>query len=203
MTRTTELLDAVKQAAGITSNYQLAKHLETPEQYISLAYQERKHADEYLATRIALALGREPIAVIAELRESDEKNPIRREFWRSFRQRAALVIALVTALNYGLPPQNAHGTEGEGVRPNDRTYNYAQRQAWRRKAGRNRKRLRWNTDDLRANRLHSPAGCTAAGGGLTMHQTGPRKRRASRSRKSRQPAQNAGCRSPGIATASL
>lgn len=107
MTKTTTLLDTVKQTHGLTSNYQLAKKLEIRETYISLAYAGRKNADEYMATRIALALDLDPMTVIAELRADDEKNAKQKEFWRNFLTRAASVVALLTALHFGNPSSDA------------------------------------------------------------------------------------------------
>lgn len=107
MSKTTTLLDTVKQTHGLTSNYQLAKKLEIRETYISLAYAGRKNADEYMATRIALALDLDPMTVIAELRADDEKNEKQKEFWRNFLTRAASAVGLLVALHFSQPSSNA------------------------------------------------------------------------------------------------
>lgn len=126
MNKTTDLLDTVKQKHALTSNYQLAKHLGISQADISHAYKGRYRSDEYTATRIALALDREPIHVIAELRAEDEKNPTKREFWRNFSTHAALVIACLTALAFGLPSTDAAGMTGNfHARMNDVSLNYA------------------------------------------------------------------------------
>lgn len=102
MSRTTDYLDKVKQIKGLTSNYQLSKVLEIYEQDISRCYQGKKHADEYISTRIALALGIEPVHVMAEVRAEAEKNQKKREFWLNFLRHAAVVSALVPGLLVGL-----------------------------------------------------------------------------------------------------
>lgn len=88
-------LDAVKAQLGITSDYQLAKSLGIPNANIpGLRDHSRKVSNE-LAFKIAITLQLDPAEVVADLEEQREKNPKRREFWRGFLSRAALVIATV------------------------------------------------------------------------------------------------------------
>lgn len=135
MTMTRDRLEEVKALLGLTSNYQLAKRLQVSQADISYAYKGEYKADEYLATRIALELGIEPIHLIAELRAEDEKNETKREFWRSFLTRAALVIASATALTFGLPSSSEAGAPQGNFRAQgpDITANYAQRRRQGRK----------------------------------------------------------------------
>lgn len=98
-----ELLEAVKAREGITSNYRLAKVLDIPENRINDYAHGRAHPDEYAATKIALALELDPISVIAELKAESEKDEKKREFWRNFLTRAALVVASLAALHCGFP----------------------------------------------------------------------------------------------------
>ena len=117
MTKTIELMNEVKRKAGLTSNYQLSKKLELSESDICLCFKGKKHADEYAATRIALALEREPIAVIAEIKAESEKNPKKRIFWVNFLLRAATHCALAVALLLGMwePSEAANvGAHSEG-----------------------------------------------------------------------------------------
>lgn len=86
-------LDAVKAQLNLTSDYQLAKALEIPRQSVpGIRSGERAFALDTLY-RIAITLQLDPAEVIADLAEQREKNPERREFWRSFLSRAAYGVA--------------------------------------------------------------------------------------------------------------
>lgn len=101
MSKTTDYLDQVKQRKGLTSNYQLAKELGTSQQDISDCYKGKKHADEYIATKIGLTLGVEPLHIMAEVRAETEKNQIKRNFWLNFLRHAAVVFGLAVGLLSG------------------------------------------------------------------------------------------------------
>jgi len=133
MSKTTEYLDEVKRAKGLTSNYALAKWLGIAEQDISRCYQGKKHGDEYICTRIALALGKEPIHVMAEIRAEAEKNKSKREFWLNFLSHAAVVIVLVTGLVLGFPSTSEADASTASYARSDRTditANYARFRRW-------------------------------------------------------------------------
>lgn len=127
MSKTTDLLDQIKTRYKIESKYALAKLLDIPEQYIGYFYKGERTPDDYAATRIALALGMEPIAVIAEIRAEEEKHPTKRQFWRDFLTRAAMVCGLVLALGSGMPASSEASTRSAD---RDVSANYARR-AWR------------------------------------------------------------------------
>lgn len=110
MSKTIELLDAVKAREGITSNYALAKFLEINEARIGEYYRDIAKPDDYAITRIALALGLEPMHVLAEIRAESEKNEKKREFWRNFLMRAASVGGLAAGLMYGFPSASEAST---------------------------------------------------------------------------------------------
>lgn len=105
MNKTTAYLDRVKVKAGIKTNYALHKLLEVSEQDLSDCYKEKKHADVYICTRVALALGIEPMTVIAEIQEEAARTITKRHFWQSFRTFAAvaLVCLVVPVLGSGWP----------------------------------------------------------------------------------------------------
>lgn len=105
MSKTTDYMDEVKHRKGLKSNYQLHKLLEVSEQAISECYSGKKHADLYIGTRLALALGVDPIHLLAEVRAEAEKNEKKRNFWLSFLTHAAVVFASVVALiaGFGYP----------------------------------------------------------------------------------------------------
>jgi anti-sigma-K factor RskA len=78
-----------------------------------------------MAFKIAITLQLDPAEVVADIEEQREKNPKRRDFWRSFLSRAALVIATVActlALNFSAI--SGAGAERLGGSKN-RRFNYA------------------------------------------------------------------------------
>lgn len=133
MSKTTDYMDEVKRRKGLTSNYQLHKALDVSEQAISECYAGRKHADLYIGTRIALALGIEPIHLLAEVREEVEKNEKKRQFWASFRTRAAVALISAGALMLGYGYQSeANASTASTTGKSERLYlstNYARRRS--------------------------------------------------------------------------
>lgn len=82
--QTKDFLNAAMKATGCKTDYQLAKALEIPTQRISDFRDGKRRADEYTCTRIAIALGVDPITVIAEVAVEWEKNAERRKWWQDF-----------------------------------------------------------------------------------------------------------------------
>ena len=78
------LLDAVKHANGITSDYGLAKLLELPKQRVSAYYSGKEVPNEFICLQIARALGRDYAEVQAAVRIEAEKDDTRREAWREY-----------------------------------------------------------------------------------------------------------------------
>lgn len=102
MSKTTDYMDEVKRRKGLTSNYQLSKLLEISEPAISECYSGKKHADLYIGTRLALALGMEPIHLLAEVRAEAEKNEKKRNFWLGFLTHAAVAFVCLVGPVLGL-----------------------------------------------------------------------------------------------------
>lgn len=94
--QTKDFLNAAMKATGCKTDYQLAKALEIPTQRISDFRDGKRRADEYTCTRIAIALGVDPITVIAEVAVEWEKNETKRKWWRDFLASATKPSALVT-----------------------------------------------------------------------------------------------------------
>ena len=108
--KTTELLDAVKAAKGITTDYALAKELGLPTQRISDYYKGRgtRYPDEFTCLQIARALGRDYAEVQAAVRIEAEKDESRREVWRDYfksisRQAAATALSLLFVILSSTP----------------------------------------------------------------------------------------------------
>lgn len=88
-------LDAVKAQLNITSDYDLAKRFGIGNGRIVMIRNGERPIPLNIAFMIAITLQLDPAEVVADLEEQREKNPKRRDFWRSFLSRAALVIVTV------------------------------------------------------------------------------------------------------------
>jgi anti-sigma-K factor RskA len=88
-------LDAVKAQLEIESDYALAKRMEVTRGQILAMRNGSRPIPLAVAFKVAITLQLDPAEVIADLEEQREKNPKRRDFWRSFLSRAALVIVTV------------------------------------------------------------------------------------------------------------
>jgi hypothetical protein len=95
MNETQKLLDELKTARGLATDYQVAKLLDLSTAHTSAYKAGTRHADEYVCTRIAVELGKDPAAVIAQVALDRERNPKRLEWWKSFLSRA-LILGLLT-----------------------------------------------------------------------------------------------------------
>lgn len=80
------LLDAVKAAKGIESDYALARALNLPKQRISDYYKGtgNRVPDEFACLQIAQALDRPLADVLAVVRIAAEKDEKRREAWKEY-----------------------------------------------------------------------------------------------------------------------
>lgn len=92
-----EYLDAAKQRLNIESDYELAKRLEIPRQYVS-AYRKGASIDNLTAFKLAITLEMDPATVLADLESQREKDEKKRGFWTGFMRRAAIVAALACTL---------------------------------------------------------------------------------------------------------
>ncbi|WP_374279223.1 helix-turn-helix domain-containing protein [Azonexus sp.] len=92
-----EYLDAAKQRLNIESDYELAKRLEIPRQYVS-AYRKGASIDNLTAFKLAITLELDPATVLADLESQREKDEKKRGFWTGFMRRAAIVAALACTL---------------------------------------------------------------------------------------------------------
>lgn len=84
-----KLLDEAIEALGVENDNQLAVALGILNNRISDYRKGHRKPDAYAATRLALAVGRDPLAVIAEIEAAAAKTERRRSFWRDFLSSAA------------------------------------------------------------------------------------------------------------------
>ena len=75
-------LEKAKEKLGIKSDYALAKWLGISRFSLSSFTTGRRPLDDYTATRIAEALGINPMEIIAARNAEREKDETRKEFWR-------------------------------------------------------------------------------------------------------------------------
>jgi len=115
--RTKELLLECKVKLQVQTDYALAKKLDIPRERISNYMAGSRKPDEYACFRIAETLGRDPAAVIAEIRAEDgEKHA---EYFRDFLQRSGLlglgVASLLTCSSFYTPEAGASTPEPERI----------------------------------------------------------------------------------------
>ncbi len=82
MQTTIEFLDAVKTLRGLTSDYQLSKHLECTHSAISNYRMKKNYLDEGIACRIADELDIEPSYVLACVASERAKRPEVKAAWK-------------------------------------------------------------------------------------------------------------------------
>ena len=78
------LLDTVKTAKGIESDYALAKTLDLPNGHISEYYSGKRSPNEFACLKIAQALNRPLADVLAVVRIAAEKDEKRRQAWKDY-----------------------------------------------------------------------------------------------------------------------
>lgn len=80
-----ELLDKAKEVTGATSDYKLAQVLDIPKERISDYRNGKRKPDVYACARIAAAINRDPLEIIALVEAEAAKSETQRAFWRSFK----------------------------------------------------------------------------------------------------------------------
>jgi len=84
MKSTKELLNEIKAAKGVETDYALAKSLDLHSGLISDYYSGKRSPNEYACLKIAEALGRPLDEIMASVRIEAEKDENRREAWRKY-----------------------------------------------------------------------------------------------------------------------
>lgn len=95
---TQEYIDAAMKKTGSTSYYQLAKAIGISQSRISDYRKKRIRPDEYACTRLAVALGLDPVVVIGDIAIEFEKSAERREWWQGFLARAGRLFGIALML---------------------------------------------------------------------------------------------------------
>jgi transcriptional regulator with XRE-family HTH domain len=89
------LLDEVKKAKGIESDYALAKALSLPKQRISDYYKGKTSPDAYACLQISKALGRSRDEIDSLVQMESEKDEVRREVWAQYYKSIQRIAAAV------------------------------------------------------------------------------------------------------------
>jgi hypothetical protein len=91
-------LDQVRQAHGLTSDYQLSKLLAVGSSRIGNYRSGRSEFDEDMASRVGQALGVHPAHVLATVRAGKARTDKAREVWESIAKQFGQVACLVAAV---------------------------------------------------------------------------------------------------------
>lgn len=102
-----QLIDEAREAMKVPTDYALAKAIGMDNKRLYDYRHGKTKPDAYAATRLALACGRDPMAVIAEIEAQAAKQPARRSFWQDFlssagRSTGKAAAALLTPIAYWL-----------------------------------------------------------------------------------------------------
>lgn len=111
------LLDAVRARHGLTSDYQLCKLLDVPQNRVSNYRHGRAGMDDEMGLRIAALLGRPAGAVLAELAADRAKVPAVAKAWKEAARRLAQTAAVASmalgmCLLLGDPVSRAYAASG-------------------------------------------------------------------------------------------
>lgn len=109
MKTTVQWLDAARKAAGLTSDYQLAKALGVTTTVISHYRAGRRAMEPYIAAKMAELVGVEAIEVIASAEAERARNDEQRAFWR--RLAASWLLPICAAAGLATPAPSVQAAE--------------------------------------------------------------------------------------------
>ncbi|MES9961695.1 MAG: hypothetical protein ABW089_14790 [Sedimenticola sp.] len=96
--KTTDYISAAKKKLEITSDNQMAIWLGVSRNSMSQYKTGKRVMDDYVAVKIAEALGVDPLKVIAQANEERETDKDKKEFWHRIATAAAAVLLSPFAL---------------------------------------------------------------------------------------------------------
>lgn len=122
MTKAVELLDAVKKAKGIETDYALAKLLDINKARISAYYAGKEMPNEFACMQIAKALGIPLDDVMIPVRIEAEKDEKRREAWKEYYKSiggyaASFVMAILLSVTLIVTPTPANASTDKVSQP--------------------------------------------------------------------------------------
>lgn len=98
---TIEYIKACKEKLGVDTNYKLANELCIDERNLNFYSRGERVADAYACFKFGECLGIDPQIIIADIASEAEKNPKKRDYFKTFMSRCAKAVAaliLTTAL---------------------------------------------------------------------------------------------------------
>lgn len=116
-----EYLDAAREALAMTSDYQLARYLQTPPQRISAYRKGKEWPDNYIVMQLAMALKLDPVSVLADLESQHEHHPVKKAFWQSFCSRACILAVVLGTLEWTCTAHYGSAYANELSPPNARS----------------------------------------------------------------------------------
>jgi hypothetical protein len=96
--KSSEYLDAAKKIMHIASDYELAKKLNARPEHMGEMRNGKRSVPLSIAYKLAITLEIDPAQVVAELEAEREKNPARKEFWKSFLSHASKASVLLLCM---------------------------------------------------------------------------------------------------------
>lgn len=83
MKTTNHFLDQVKKSHGLTSDYQLAKHLGITQAAVTRYRKKQSTMDNYIALKVAETLSVDPMEIIATANMERTKDQVERDAWKT------------------------------------------------------------------------------------------------------------------------
>lgn len=93
-----EYVEACKRKLGCKSYYELAKKFDMDERELSFYRHGQRAAAPYAAFKFAECLGLDPAIVVADIASEVEKNPKKRDYFKSFMSRCVKTLAALALL---------------------------------------------------------------------------------------------------------
>lgn len=133
-----ELLNDARSSTGSENDNQLAQVLEIPRQRISGIRAGSEKPSPYTCARLAQALKRDPLEIIAMVEAESAKNETQRAFWRSFKfsgMRSNLGLLLCGTLAFlGVGSYGGNAAAAEGTNSHNGDFRKSQRRRYDRRA---------------------------------------------------------------------
>jgi transcriptional regulator with XRE-family HTH domain len=112
MNETQKLIEEVRKKLGGATDYKIAQVLDLPKQRLSDFTRGLRSADSYACAKMAEALERDPLELIARVEAESATTEKKREFWKTFRSsgnRAILEFLLCATLLFSGVAHQAGG----------------------------------------------------------------------------------------------
>ena len=105
-----EYVEACKVELGCKSYYELARLIDISDSELTFYRNGQRKASAYAAFKFAECLGLDPAIVVADIASEAEKNPIKRDYFKSFMSRCAKTLAALILMGGLCSSQSAGDT---------------------------------------------------------------------------------------------